>query len=621
MGVKSGLKDVARALDIPFDEINAVSKKIDELKAFVPPQPDFIDYDKLKDSPVEKEKMAWNSWNELENKHKELFRLARNFEGLKRNFGIHASACLAMPCAVTNYFPTRVDKSGIKVTLYPGTMIEDLHGCKFDILGLKSIDVIVDTLGHIDKNLTINDLYQMADITDKNVYQMLCKKQSDCVFQLESDMFKGLLDKVQPHSINDVSAITSLGRPGPLSAGLPQIYADVKNEGYEPIRILRNIDNIIQPTNYCIVYQEQVMQISKQVSGFNANQADALMRKAIAKKKLDMFPMIRRCLIYGKKNIEGPDGWETNDNLPWYDPKQKYGDEIAGALVNGYTVEEMDLFWNDMLGYASYAFNASHAMTYSYISFLMAWLKYYYPVQFFTAMFSNESDEASRKKYIKVANEFAGITTVIPDINRSVSGFSCNVDDKIIYYGLQSIKGIGESKIATIIDNRPYTSLEDMVSRLPKKILNKTVAEALIKSGALDAFDTNRHALLNELHRIRKDRVDMMPEIFTEDDCIKMETETLGINLTYDIWWDTVKKGSKLREVPATVLSKSEILDKKGGLMAFLDLSCNGCKIRSIAFSRTYARHQVAFMHGGPVLVTGKKDDKDELIIDKVEIA
>lgn len=208
MGVKSGLKDVGRALGIPFDTMNAISKTIDTVMD--KPQPKFKDYDALKNSDNPNERESWKIFDKLEQENKELFRLARKFEGLKRNFGVHASGVLAMPIAVEDLMPTRV-ADGVKVCLFTGPEVEELNCVKCDILGLKTISVINKTLQSIDEKMTLEDLYAKVDVNDKNIFDMLCNQKTEAVFQLESDMFKGMIGNIKPDSLSDIIAITSLG--------------------------------------------------------------------------------------------------------------------------------------------------------------------------------------------------------------------------------------------------------------------------------------------------------------------------------------------------------------------------------------------------------------------------
>jgi DNA polymerase III, alpha subunit len=207
-GVKSGLKDVGRALKIPFEKMNLLSKQIDDFEDVVPPQPKFKDYDALKDGN-ESEKSLYKKWQKLESENKELFRLARNFEGLKRNFGVHASGVLAMPCRVDDYFPTRTDENGVMITLFTGIECEELGTAKLDILGLKTLSIIEKTLDHLHKD--VDWLYDNFDIEDKKLYQMLACAKSDCIFQLESDMFKDMMINMRPTAFNDIAAATALG--------------------------------------------------------------------------------------------------------------------------------------------------------------------------------------------------------------------------------------------------------------------------------------------------------------------------------------------------------------------------------------------------------------------------
>lgn len=208
MGVKSGLKDIGRALKISFDKMNALSKIIDDFKDVVPPQPKFKHYDALKDGN-ETEKSLYVKWQKLEADNKELFRLARAFEGLKRNFGVHASGILAMPCRVDDYFPTRTDADGVTITLFTGTECEELGTAKLDILGLKTLSIIETTLRHLNKD--VKWLYDSFDIEDKKLYKLLAQAKTDCVFQLESDMFKDMMKGMKPTAFDDIAAATALG--------------------------------------------------------------------------------------------------------------------------------------------------------------------------------------------------------------------------------------------------------------------------------------------------------------------------------------------------------------------------------------------------------------------------
>lgn len=282
MGVKSGLKDVGRVLDMPFDLVNnQICKKIDEIN-IDKTTPTFKDYDSLKDGN-DNEQKQWIEFNKLEKQNKELFRLARAFEGIPRNFGVHASGILVTPCDVNDYVPTRLDKNtGVTITLYTGPQLEEYNFIKYDILGLKTISIIQDTLKLINEELSIENLYDCVDITDSQLYEYISDKNTDAMFQIESNLMKKIIDEIKPTEFNDIVAINAIARPGPISVGMDKEYANVKN-GIENIKFpLKGIDNILKETYGTILYQEQLMAISKQVSGFNDGQADSITRKIIA---------------------------------------------------------------------------------------------------------------------------------------------------------------------------------------------------------------------------------------------------------------------------------------------------------------------------------------------------
>lgn len=621
MGVKSGIKDVCRVLRVSFEEANELTKNIDEIDIDTA-TPTFKDYDKLKESNEE----LWNKFNELEKNHKEIFRLARAFEGTPRNYGIHASGILVTPCDVTDYFPTRFDKkTQTTVTLYTGPQLEEFNSVKYDILGLKTISIIQDTLDFINKDLTINDLYKQIDVKDPNLYKYISTKQTDALFQIESGLMKNIINEIKPTEFNDIVAINAIARPGPISVNMDKDYANVKNHITDISFPLRNVENILQQTYGTILYQEQLMQISKQVSGFDDSQADGITRKIVAKKKLKLFPMLIRCHIYGKKNCEGPEGWENNDNLPWYDPKGKYGKEIKGAIANGYSAEEMKKYFEYIMGFANYCFNKSHACTYSYITILTTWLKYKYPTQFMAAVLSMCSTEDKRKKYMITCEQEMNISISTPDINLSGKSFTPN--KRNILYGIGAIKGVGESSIKEIIKNRPYNNLEDAIKKIPKSAFNKRVAVNLIKAGAFDFVETNRYKLLNQLYDLRKDKDDRLDEDkYDEDTCIKLEKEVLGYSITHKPWWDSIYINETIEE-EAELLEVKETKDKKGRIMAFAKLRINKCEVNTTIFSSRYIRYISCFDKRitNHIVVkgkkqNGKKDGETVLLVDSAYI-
>lgn len=355
MGVKNGLKDVGRVFGLDFATSNYISKTIDEIND--KPGAGFKDFDAMESSENPADREAWKKFRDLEDEHRELFRLARAFEGTPRNTGVHASGILVTPGPISDYFPTHV-VNDVAVTYFTGPQCESCSAIKLDILGLKNISIIRRTLYNISPDLTFNDLYDVVDINDPKIYEYISSKQTDAVFQLESDMMKGLIGDIKPTEFNDIIAVNSLGRPGPLSANMPQDYAAIKNGNKEISYPIKGCEDILDETYGVISYQEQLMQISKKVAGYDDMQADSICRKIVAKKKKSMFPLLIRTHIYGKINAEGPEGWENDDSAPWYDPEGKYGAEIKGAVANGYTPEEMHDYFNTIMGFADYCLTA-----------------------------------------------------------------------------------------------------------------------------------------------------------------------------------------------------------------------------------------------------------------------
>lgn len=618
-GVKSGIKDVCRVLEISFAESNEISKKLDEI--LDTPQPKFKDYDNLKNEENQGDLEKWKKFNELETKYSEIFKLARKFEGLKRNFGVHASGILVMPMPVTDMMPIRI-ADGVSVCLYTGPEVEELNCVKCDILGLKTISVIVKTIDKI--GIDINELYKRIKTDDPGIFKMLSEGKSEAVFQLESDLFKSALKMIKPTDINNIVAITAALRPGPLSLQSHVHYAKRKNKTEEITYPLKNTEHIFKDTYGLALYQEQLMRISTDCFGFNQNQADSLTRKILAKKKKDKMEMLRRMFIFGKKNTEGPEGWENNPDLPWYDPGGKqYGDEIEGGLARGYSKEELEKFNKDIQAYASYLFNLSHSVSYSYISVLTAYLKKYYPTEFMAAVLSIQ-DEEKIEKYVGICKK-EGITILAPDINISGKDFTPIPEKQQIYFGFSSIKGIGETAAEEIIKSRPFESLQEIFEKLPKKIMNKRVAIALAKSGALDNFDKdkNRYNLINQIYDIRKDKDErLIPIRYTENSCIKFEKETLSAAITHIPYWDKIAPGQKIKEL-ASISDIRFGKDKSGNKIAFIKLKINNSDIEAIAFSGCYHKYsEVLDPENNPygtIIVTGKKNEKNNLIIEKAE--
>ena len=620
--IYTGIKDFARVLNIPPSVSDKINK---ELQAICGDDPKacFSLFDNMKES----DPSQYERFKKLEKDNKQVFYYARACEGVIRQWTTHASGVIACPESLTGMVPTRVDqnkKTGEKTTiaLFTGPECESIGLIKYDILGLKNLDMIEDTLNHIHKNFEW--LYENAAVDDKKTFRMICEQKTDGMFQIESDMFKGLVKQIQPKTLEDLAMLVAVGRPGPLSIKANDDLEINRKDPSKRKRYLRNTDDFLDRSSGVILYQEQLMQISVRCFGFNQSQSDSIMRKILGKKKVEQLPMLRRIMIYGMIPGKGPDGWKENENSPWYDEKGKYGDAIPGGVKLGYTAEEIDQFFNDIQGFASYCFNLGHSLAYGYTALLTAYLKAHYPVPYMASVLSMQTDDKKKEKYMKVC-ENMGIRITTPDINHSGENFTA-IDDHTIAYGLSSIKGV--NNVSAIIANAPYKNLRDAIERIPKKAFNKRVVEALIKSGAFDFENNNRKELLNEYISIRnesrtKSQQEPLLENTTFDkiDCMQMESETLGRAITYEPGWKGAMPGEPLSG-NCTFKGIVHRTTKKGQHMAMLDVINETYIMPALIFPKEYPRllkflkdynDETYFIKG----VMTK--DGDKLIINKIE--
>ena len=615
LGVKSSLKDVGRTLDIDFSTMNEITKKVGGI--LEDPNLTFQMLDELGEYENEADQAKHKEFKALEEENPELFRLARRFEGMPRNMGVHASGILVTPRPVSSDMPTRVDDSGQRVSIYSGEQLEDLNYLKFDILGLKTLSVINLALKYIDESMGINDLYELIDLDDPEIFEMIRKRQTDGLFQIESRMFKNMISEIQPDCFEDLVAITSLGRPGPLQAGMDKAYAKRKHGDEEAKEPLLGTWDILEETFGTIIYQEQVMKIAQRVAGFDGNQADTYLRKALGKKIKEKMDLCRQFFIYGKVNEEPPEGYDPEDkDQVLYDPEGEFGAPILGGINNGYKLKTLVDFWNQLEGYAKYLFNKSHAATYSYITMMTGYLKHYYPVEFMAALLSVQDEKDDIVNYTKVAEEM-GIRVLAPDINRSDRHFLPE-GKKRIRMGISCIKGVGETSIGEILKNRPYTSIEQAVETLPKKRFNKNVGISMIKAGCFDFQNSNRNRLINAFYDARGDKDERLDEeSFDQEECIEYEKDVIRVPITYKPWWDQVKKNKKV-EAEFVPEKLTEITDKNGRLMAFVEGKAYNCSIKGVIFAQNYGPIRDVFKND-LVWISGTKDESGSFIIKKAQ--
>lgn len=593
VGVKNGLKDVARVLDLPFAEANELTKSFDDGVSWK-------DIDALEGE--ERERIAL-----LEKKYSEIFRVARKLDGCKRNCGVHAGGFIATPMVVNQFVPTRTHK-GRKVSMWDKNEVEDAGLCKIDLLGLATTSMINLCTQFIEQTsgvkITLDDLYNNRELRDDpNVLDMISREQTESVFQFESNLFKSIIKQMQPNTFEDCIALTSIARPGPLDAGLDKAFCNGKH-GIELLECPLGDFSYLSKTYNCVIYQEQPMMLVKDIAGFSDNQADSYLRKGMAKGKANLIALCREWFINGKEEDE-------------------HGAAIKGGVANGYDAEALANYFDNLMGSAKYLFNKSHATSYSLNSMITAWLKYYYPVEFYASVLSIQDNEEKRVKYMETIEDQFGITTRCPDINKSTIFFTPSPDDNTILFGLNNIKGVGDAALSEIIANQPYTSLEDFLNRTPKKSVNKKVVMSLIKAGAFDCFNQNRYALINEFYRIRK----VKDEPYNEDEFgpasyIEFETETLGTPLTTKPWFSQIEMDTCC-SFDAKIIKVVEKYDRNNKLMAFVQVETveDNIPLELVIFSSTYAKtvnyfdkHDHEYIH-----ISGKKTDKAKVIVNKVK--
>ena len=455
LAARGVIRDVGRVLDMPYAQVDTIAKMI--------PQELNITIDKALGMNPELRK----AYEEQDDIHR-LIDLAKRLEGLPRHTSMHAAGVVISQKDVSEYVPLSRAQDGSIVTQFTMTTLEELGLLKMDLLGLRTLTVIQNAVKMVEKSTGMLLDMQEIDYNDKKVLDSLGTGRTDGVFQLESAGMKSFMKELKPQSLEDVIAGISLYRPGPMDF-IPQ-YIRGKNRP-DTIRYdCPQMEPILKPTYGCIVYQEQVMQIVRELAGYTLGRSD-LVRRAMSKKKASVMAKERQNFVYGNAE-EG----------------------VPGCIANGISEEIANKIYDEMTDFAKYAFNKSHAAAYAVVSYQTAYLKYYYPVEFMAALMTSVVEMPNKvAEYISVCRQM-GIRILPPDINHGVYGFS--VDNGAIRYALSAIKSIGRPVIEGIVREREehgeYTSLKTFIERNIDQI-NKRVVENLIKAGALDCLEGNRN--------------------------------------------------------------------------------------------------------------------------------
>ncbi len=484
MAARMAVRDVGRVMNIPYAQVDKVAKMI--------PMELGITIEKALNHNPEL-RQAY----EADEVTKNLIDMSMRLEGLPRHTSIHAAGVVIGSEPLDEFVPLSRGADNVITTQFTMTTIEELGLLKMDFLGLRTLTVIQDAVRMVEKKtgqpLDINAI----DYDDPEVYEMIGQAKTDGVFQLESAGMKSFMRELKPGNLEDIIAGISLYRPGPMDF-IPK-YIKGKNNRDSIRYSCPELEEILEPTYGCIVYQEQVMQIVMKLAGYTLGRSD-LVRRAMSKKKADVMAKERANFVYGNEE-EG----------------------VEGCIRRGIPEDVANHVFDEMIDFAKYAFNKSHAAAYAVVAYQTAWLRCHYPMEFMAALLTSVITNPKKiTEYINTCRSM-GIRILQPDINEGESGFSVSGD--AIRYGLSAIKSLGKNVIDVMIEEREahgrYKNLKDFMERLTSKEINKRTIENLIKSGALDSLGATRRQLmmvyayvLDEVTREKKENVTGQMSLF-----------------------------------------------------------------------------------------------------------
>ncbi|MCQ2513164.1 MAG: DNA polymerase III subunit alpha, partial [Lachnospiraceae bacterium] len=614
------IRDVGRVLNMPYGVVDQIAKMI--------PAELNITIDKAMGKNEEFRK-AYESDGQI----KYLIDMARRLEGLPRHSSMHAAGVVISREPIMEYVPLSRGSDGSIVTQYVMTTLEELGLLKMDFLGLRTLTVIQNALVMAQKNIGLSIDLNLIDYNDKNVLDMIGAAKTEGVFQLESAGMKNFMRELRPQSLEDIIAGIALYRPGPMDF-IPKYIAG-KNAGGEVSYDCPQLIPILEPTYGCIVYQEQVMQIVRDLAGYSLGGADVL-RRAMSKKKDYVMQAERKRFVYGDP--------ETN---------------VPGCVNNGISEAVANKIYDDMIDFAKYAFNKSHAAAYAIVAYQTAYLKFYFPVEFMAALMTSVMDKISKlAEYIQECKGL-GIELLPPDINEAESGFAAR--GKNIRYGLSAIKGVGRNVIDDIVNERnqfgPYADIYDFCQRLVNKDVNKRAVENFIKAGAFDSFGMTRkqliHIYMDVMDKVANDKKSdisgqlslfdiagedqkssfmiRVPDVgeFEPSVLLEFEKEVLGVYISghpLNEYRAIMEKNANARSIDFLVDDEGKVTvtdqsiatvggiisaitrksAKNGQPMAFLTLEDLYGSMEIIVFPRDYANNRALIEEGNKVLIKGR---------------
>lgn len=515
---KQAINDAARVLDYPVYMGQRLSK-------MVPGDPGVKLKQVLEKIPG-KEDMYNPDLVEAYQKDEDARRIidtALSIEGLTRGEGVHACAVLICRDAVNEHVPTKLDtKGGVEITQYEGHTVADMGLLKMDFLGLRTLTVISKAKANIKKSFGIDIDVDAIPFDDPKIFELMSSGRTAGVFQVESAGMTATIKNMKPTEYKHVVALIALYRPGPLGAGMVTSYINRMN-GKEPaVSYDPRLDGILGETYGTMVYQEQVMLISVEMCGFSKGESDSRIRKPVAKKKIKML---------------------TDQVFKWSDGEDEtiYDHWMNGAEKNGYKREVAQKIWDDVLEFASYAFNKSHSAGYAILVMQTAWLKAHYPNEYMAAVLTSYTGKTDKIVHYVSACRHDGIAVLPPDINESGTEFTATPEG--VRFGLAGIRGVGEGVTQAIIDERekggPFKNLHDFVERVDSSQANRRVIEALIKAGAFDSTGYPRRQLM---HFVDRDN----PENIIDAAVKRQKDRAAGQTSLFDVFGDVEGSGFEI---------------------------------------------------------------------------
>ncbi len=627
LAARGVIRDVGRVMDMPYAFVDSIAKNV--------PNELGITIEKaLKMNP------ELRGLYENDESVRQLIDMSKRLEGLPRHSSTHAAGVVISQKPMEEYVPLARGIDGMITTQFTMTTIEELGLLKMDFLGLRTLTVLKNTADLVEKNHSVKMDIDRISFDDKRVLESLGTGRTEGVFQLESAGMRNFMKELKPQNLEDIIAGIALYRPGPMDF-IPS-YIRGKNSAGQIVYDCPQLEPILSPTYGCIVYQEQVMQIVRDLAGYTLGRSD-LVRRAMSKKKQSVMEQERKNFVYGN----------PEENVP-------------GCIANGIDEKVANKIYDEMIDFAKYAFNKSHAAAYAVIAYQTAYLKYYYPLEYMASLMTSVQDHVVKvSEYILTCRRL-GIEILSPDINEGEGRFS--VSNNSIRYGISAIKSVGRPVIEGIIEEReaggPFTSITDFLKRMGGKEMNKRAVENLIKAGACDCLpgcrqqkmlvfgkimdgihQEKRHSMAGQMSLFdfvskeeRKDYEISLPNVgeYDKETLLGFEKEVLGVYISghpleeYESRWrknitavtsdflldeetnETKVKDGETVLVGGMITEKTIKYTKTNQQMAFLTIEDLVGTVEAVVFPRDYEKNQALIQPEAKVFIRGRANVEEE---------